>query len=64
MPEPTVTQLAQAVAKALDDDDVRRRLEEIGFAARWTSPAEFADKMRADEARWRKLIEERSLKVD
>ncbi|TMJ29560.1 MAG: tripartite tricarboxylate transporter substrate binding protein [Alphaproteobacteria bacterium] len=63
-PEPTVNQLAQAVAKGLDDDAARRRLEEIGFAARWTSPAEFADKMRADEARWRRLIVERGLKLD
>jgi tripartite-type tricarboxylate transporter receptor subunit TctC len=63
-PEPVVSQLAEAVAKALDDDGARRRLDEIGFVARWAGPAEFADKVRGEEARWRKLIEERGLKVD
>jgi hypothetical protein len=27
-------------------------------------PADFTDKVRSEEARWRKLIEERGLKID
>ena len=63
-PDATVEQLSGAVAAALDDETTRRRLDEAGYAAHPTSPAEYADKIRTEEARWRKLIEERGLKVD
>ena len=63
-PQPVVDQLARAMAKALDDAAARRRIDEIGYTTRWLGPAEFADKIRSEETRWRKLIEERGLKID
>jgi tripartite-type tricarboxylate transporter receptor subunit TctC len=63
-PQPMIEQLARAMAKALDDDGARRRLDEIGYTAHWLGPAEFTDKVRTEEARWRKLIDERGLKIE
>jgi tripartite-type tricarboxylate transporter receptor subunit TctC len=63
-PQPVIDQLARAVATALDDEATRRRFDEVGYDARASSPAEFADMIRVEEARWRKLIEERGLKID
>jgi len=63
-PPSIVDQLAQAIAAALDDEATRRRLDELGFTAHPSSPAEFADRIRTEETRWRKLIEERGIKLD
>ena len=63
-PDAVVNQLAQAVRAALADQGIRRRYEEIGFAAQASTPDEFADKVRVEEARWKRLIDERGLKVE
>jgi tripartite-type tricarboxylate transporter receptor subunit TctC len=64
MPPAVVDQLAKAVAAGLDDDGVRRRYDEIGFLAKTTTPAEFTEKVRSQEALWRKLIADRNLKIE
>ncbi len=63
-PQAIVDQLAQAVAAALDDDALRRRYDEVGFVARSSTPAEFTEKVRTQEALWRQLIAERGLKIE
>jgi len=63
-PQAVVDQLAQAVAAALDDDTLRRRYDEVGFVARSSTPAEFTEKVRTQEALWRRLIAERGLKIE
>jgi tripartite-type tricarboxylate transporter receptor subunit TctC len=57
-------QLARAVAVALDDDRLRRRYDEVGFVAKASTPAEFTEKVRSQESRWRQLIAERNLKLE
>ena len=64
MPQAVVDQLARAIAAALDDDAMRRRYDEVGFVAKPSTPAEFTDKVRSQEALWRKLIAERNLKIE
>ena len=59
-----VDQLARAVAAALDSDEVRRRYDELGYTAKPLTPAEFTDKVRTQEALWRRLIAERNLKIE
>lgn len=63
-PDAVVAQLAQAVRTALADETIGRRYEEIGFAVRASTPGEFTDRVRAEEARWKRLIDERGLKVE
>src|ERR1700730_10281522 len=62
MPDAVVNQLSQAIRAALAGEAIRRRFEEIGFAAQASTPDEFTAKVRADEARWKRLIDERGLK--
>jgi tripartite-type tricarboxylate transporter receptor subunit TctC len=64
MPQAVVDQLARAVAAALDDDTVRRRYDEVGFVTKPSTPAEFTEKVRSQEALWRKLIAERGIKIE
>jgi len=64
MPPAVVDQMAKAVAAALDDDAVRRRYDEVGFVTRPSTPAEFTEKVRSQEALWRKLIADRGLKIE
>jgi tripartite-type tricarboxylate transporter receptor subunit TctC len=64
MSDAVVNQLAQAVRGALAEETIRQRFEEIGFAAQASTPDEFTDKVRAEEARWKRLIDERGLKVE
>lgn len=64
MPDARVVQLSQAIGKALADEALRRRYEEVGFAAHPSTPEAFTEKVRGDEGRWKRLIEERQLKID
>ena len=63
-PDAVVDQLSRAVAAALDNDEMRRRYDELGYVARPSTPAEFTEKVRSQEARWRKLIADRGIKIE
>ena len=63
-PDALVDQLSRAVAAALDNDEMRRRYDELGYVARPSTPDEFTEKVRSQEARWRKLIADRGIKIE
>jgi tripartite-type tricarboxylate transporter receptor subunit TctC len=63
-PDAVVDGLAQAMARALDDEAIRRRFDEIGFAVQTSTPAALTAKVSTEEARWKELIEERGLRFD
>lgn len=64
MPDAIVNQISAAVAAALDDPAVRQRFEEVGFVARASTPEELTEKVRAEGAKWKKLIDDRGLKIE
>jgi tripartite-type tricarboxylate transporter receptor subunit TctC len=64
MPDSTVNRLSQAIGVVLAEDILRLRFDELGFSAHASTPDEFTAKVRAEEARWARLIAERGLKVD
>jgi len=64
MPDTVVEQLSKAVAAALDDPAVRQRYEEIGFTAGASTPEALRQKMEHDDVMWRKVIEERHIKLE
>lgn len=64
MPDSVAEQLSKAVAAALEDPAVRKRYEEIGFAAGASTPAELRAKMEHDATMWRKVIRDRNIKID
>ena len=63
-PDAVIDQVARATGVALDDDELRRRYDEVGFAAHASTPAEFTEKVRSQEALWRQLIADRGLKIE
>ena len=57
-PKPIVAQLNAGVLKALQDPEVRRKLEELGFAARGSSPEELRAITRDQLARYSRVMKE------
>jgi len=57
-PSAVVARLAKEVAKAAELTEVRQPLQEMGIEARAATPEETRQRMAADVARWRKVIEQ------
>jgi tripartite-type tricarboxylate transporter receptor subunit TctC len=57
-PEEIVSRLHSEVVKALGDADVRRKLEDLGFAVRGSSPEELGSMTRDQFAKYARLIKE------
>lgn len=64
LPDDVVERLSKAVTAALDAPVVRQRFEDVGFTVRTSTPQQLRLRMEQDKARWKKLIQERSLKID
>ncbi len=63
-PQPIVTQLNEAVTRALTDGAVQRRYAELGSAARAMTPDEFMAYMKQEEAKWGPVIKKANIKVE
>jgi tripartite-type tricarboxylate transporter receptor subunit TctC len=66
-PKPVIDRLADALAKALDDENVRNRLVELGCEIPATSkrgPQVLAALVTSEIARWTPIIKAASIKVD
>jgi tripartite-type tricarboxylate transporter receptor subunit TctC len=57
-PKEIIARLNAEVAKALADPEVRRKLEELGFAVRGTSPEELGTMTREQLAKYARVIKE------
>jgi tripartite-type tricarboxylate transporter receptor subunit TctC len=64
MPDTVVQQLSKAVAAALDDPEVSKRYQDLGFAVAPSTPEAMRAKMQHDSAMWKKVIDERHIKLD
>jgi len=60
-PKDVIARLHGEVLKALADDDVRRKLEDLGFALRGSSPAELGLMTREQLARYARVIKDMGL---
>ena len=60
-PAELVAKLNAATNTALSDDGVRRRLEELGFIMAGGTPQAYADVLRAEIAKWRKVIKDSNI---
>jgi tripartite-type tricarboxylate transporter receptor subunit TctC len=64
-PAPIVARLHAAIVKAMQTKEIRDSMEGIGADGKVSrSPAEFAALVRADTARYAKLVKEIGLKLD
>ena len=62
VPKPIVARLHSELVKALALPDVRERLGALGFDPVSNSPEEFAAQVKADIAKWRKIIQDADIK--
>lgn len=64
MPAGKVQVIHAAIARALAEPDMIRRLNEIGSEPALDEPAQMTDLIRTDQARWARVITENNIHVD
>jgi tripartite-type tricarboxylate transporter receptor subunit TctC len=63
-PKPVIDKLHQDTVKVLADSDTKRRFADLGVEAKSSSPAEFSAFIKAETAKYAKLIKEANIKVN
>ena len=63
-PRATIVKLNAAIVRALNSPDVLKRIHAVGLTAAPSTPAEFADYIRADFERWGKIVKLSGAKVN
>jgi tripartite-type tricarboxylate transporter receptor subunit TctC len=63
-PVPVVAKLNQTINAALQDPEVRAKLAEMSLDVAGGPPSKVTELMRADGAKWKKVIDEAGIKVD
>ena len=64
VPKEVVDKVSAAARKALEDPNVRKRIEDTGSLVVGNSPAEFADQIKAEFEIYKKVVEAQKLKLD
>ena len=57
-PDAIVASLDQAISQIVQDDDIRKRMNEAGINPQHIGPAAFAERVRTDAARYEAIIRE------
>ena len=63
-PEPIIRRLYEAVAQIVNSDDMRNFLASVGAEPALMDPREFAAYLKADTAKWAKVVKAANLKLD
>ena len=63
-PDAIVQQLHRTVAETLQDDEVKKRFADMGAQPVGNTPAEFADFLQKESAKWSAVIRKGNIKVD
>lgn len=63
-PAPIATQLQQALAEVLKEDEVRQRLTDLGAQPIGSTPAEFAAFLKKEDAKWGEVVRKGNIKLD
>ena len=63
-PAPVIAKLNAAVKKAAQNPEFVKKVEQEGLIVTASEPAEFDRYVRAEEARWRKIVKENNIKAD
>ena len=64
LPPEVISRLTQALLKAGEDKNLREQLNATGCDADFLTPAQTVDKIKADFAKWGRVIKEANIKVD
>ena len=63
-PKPIIDKLQVAIASMLKQPDVQERMAKLGFEPVGSTPEEFRTQIRADTAKWSKVVNTANLKID
>ena len=63
-PEPIVARISEALSKGLRTTEARNRIAALGAVPGRMTPAEFGRYIHAENARWRKIFSEGSVRID
>lgn len=63
-PDAVVQQLHKAVAESLQEDELKKRFADMGAQPVGNTPAEFADFLQKESAKWSAVIRKGNIKVD
>lgn len=64
MPQPVLERVHAQIVRIMQMPDVRERLIGLGAEPLWTTPEEFGALMKAEIARWAKVVKESGAKLD
>ena len=64
LPPEVVSRLSQAMQKAGEDKNLREQINATGCDVDFLSPAQTTDKIKADFAKWGRVVKEANIKVD
>ena len=63
-PAPIAEKLHKAVVEALKEDEVKKRFVDVGVHPVGSTPAEFADFLKKEDAKWSEVIRKGNIKLD
>jgi tripartite-type tricarboxylate transporter receptor subunit TctC len=63
-PQAIIDKWYDAIVKMAADPEVKKKLDALGFVAVANSPAEFADRIRSEAARWDKVVKAAGIHMD
>lgn len=63
-PADIVGKLQHAVAESLKDEDVRKRFSDVGAQPVGSTPAQFADYLKKEDAKWGEVVRKGNIKAD
>lgn len=63
-PKPVVDRLQREIAAVLADPDVKGRYEVLGIEPVGNTPAQFAEQIKADLARWEKVVKQAGIRIE
>jgi tripartite-type tricarboxylate transporter receptor subunit TctC len=62
-PLPIIERLHREIVRSVAQPEMKERLAAVGFEAVGSTPAEFADRIKAEIAKWGKVIREANIKA-
>jgi tripartite-type tricarboxylate transporter receptor subunit TctC len=64
LPKEVVDKISAAAKKALEDPNVRKRIEDTGSLIVANTPAEFSEQIKSEYEVYKKVVEAQHLKLD
>jgi tripartite-type tricarboxylate transporter receptor subunit TctC len=63
-PDAVASKLQAAVVDALNDEEVKKRFNDLGAEPVGSTPAKFADYLKKEDAKWSEVVRKGNIKAD